>query len=327
MSEAQKRRSMIVTGGNNGLGFQCARFIGSEDPDAMAVLACRNVTAGIVAKAALKKRGIAAAVLPLDLASLASVREFVDLFRVSRLPPPAGLVCNAGLQNVGTPQRTVDGFETTFAVNHLGHFLLANLLLPDFLEDGRVTFVSSGAHDPGEKSGMPAPRYETAKEVAHDFEPGGAAGRRRYATSKLCNLYCTYELARRLESAADPRLRSIRVNAFDPGLMPGTGLARTYPAPIRFLWHYILPALIRFQQNVHRPDKSGQRLARLATDFGDKGTGRYVSNGRTARSSALSYDAGKARELWEASAVMAGIDPAIENRSPSPSAGAVGSAA
>ena len=46
MSEAQKRRSMIVTGGNNGLGFQCARFIGSEDPDAMAVLACRNVTAG-----------------------------------------------------------------------------------------------------------------------------------------------------------------------------------------------------------------------------------------------------------------------------------------
>ena len=66
MSEAQKRRSMIVTGGNNGLGFQCARFIGSEDPDAMAVLACRDVTAGIVAKAELKKRGIAAAVLPLN---------------------------------------------------------------------------------------------------------------------------------------------------------------------------------------------------------------------------------------------------------------------
>ena len=82
--------------------------------------------------------GIAAAVLPLDLASLASVREFVDLFRVGRLPPLAGLVCNAGLQNIGTPQRTVDGFETTFAVNHLGHFLLANLLLPDFLEDRLV---------------------------------------------------------------------------------------------------------------------------------------------------------------------------------------------
>jgi len=326
MSEAQKRRSIIVTGGNKGLGFQCARFIGSEDPDAMAVLACRDVTAGILAKAELKKRGIAAAVLPLDLASLESVREFVDLFRVSRLPPLAGLVCNAALQNVGTPQRTVDGFETTFAVNHLGHFLLANLLLPGFLEDGRITFVSSGAHDPAEKSGMPAPRYETAKEIASDFESGATAGRRRYTTSKLCNLYCTYELACRLESAADQRLRSIRVNAFDPGLMPGTGLVRTYSAPIRFLWNYVLPALTRFQQNVHSPDKSGQRLAKLATDFSDKATGHYVSDGRTARSSALSYDAGKARELWEASAFMVGIDPAIE-RAPPPAAGAVGSAA
>src|SRR5271154_6378344 len=239
MSEAQKRRSMIVTGGNNGLGFQCARFIGSEDPDAMAVLACRNVTAGIVAKAELKKRGIAAAVLPLDLASLASVREFVDLFRVSRWPPLAGLVCNTGLQNVGTPQRTVDGFETTFAVNHLGHFLLANLLLPDFVADSRITFVSSGAHDPAEKSGTPAPRYEKATAVAEDFEPGGAAGRRRYTTSKLCNIYCTYELVRRLEAADAPRLRSIRANGIDPGLMPGTGLVRTYAAPIRFLWSYV----------------------------------------------------------------------------------------
>jgi hypothetical protein len=88
-----------------------------------------------------------------------------------------------------------------------------------------------------------------------------------------------------------------------------------------------LPALTRFQQNVHSPDTSGQRLARLATDFGDKETGRYVSDGRTARSSALSYHAGKARELWEASALMVGIDPAIENRSPPPVAGAVGSAA
>jgi NAD(P)-dependent dehydrogenase (short-subunit alcohol dehydrogenase family) len=60
-------------------------------------------------------------------------------------------------------KKTVDGFETTFAVNHLGHFLLANLLLPDFVEDSRITFVSSGAHDPAEKSGMPEPRYETAK--------------------------------------------------------------------------------------------------------------------------------------------------------------------
>ena len=325
MSEARKRRSVIVTGGAGGLGFQCARFVGAEDPDAMAVLACRNVTSGILAKAELKKLGIAAAVLPLDLASLESVREFVALFRVSQLPPAAGLVCNAGVQNVGAPQRTVDGFETTFAINHLGHFLLVNLLLPDLVEDSRIVFVSSGTHDPATKSGMPAPRYESASTTADDFEPGGAAGRRRYTTSKLCNLYCAYELARRLESAADPRLRSIRVHAFDPGLMPGTGLARTYPAPLRFLWRHVLPVLARSRPNVHSPAESGRRLAKLATDFGDKSTGRYVSDGRAIRSSPLSYDAGKARELWEASAAMAGIDPAIEaaSRMAPPSADAV----
>jgi NAD(P)-dependent dehydrogenase (short-subunit alcohol dehydrogenase family) len=326
MSDAKKHRSVIVTGGAGGLGFQCARFIGEEDPDAWVVLACRDVRAGLLARAKLIRMGVTVSVLPLDLASLESVRMFVTLFHASRSPPLAGLVCNAALQNVRAPQTTVDGFETTFAVNHLGHFLLANLLLPDFVEDGRITFVSSGAHDPAEKSGMPPPQYETAEKVAGDLEPGGTAGRRRYTTSKLCNIYCAYELARRLETAADPRLRSIRVNAFDPGLMPGTGLVRTYPATIRFLWHNVLPVLTRFRQNVHSPETSGQRLAELATDFSDNTTGRYVSDGRTIRSSDLSYDAVKARELWEASAVMVGIDPAIE-RAAAPPAAAVGSAA
>jgi hypothetical protein len=108
-------------------------------------------------------------------------------------------------------------------------------------------------------------------------------------------------------------------------LMPGTGLVRTYPATIRFLWHNVLPVLTRFRQNVHSPETSGQRLAELATDFSDNTTGRYVSDGRTIRSSDLSYDAVKARELWEASAVMVGIDPAIERAAAPPAA--VGSAA
>ena len=103
--------------------------------------------------------------------------------------------------------------------------------------------------------------------------------------------------------------------------MPGTGLIRTYPAPVRFLWSSVMPVLTRFRQNVHSPETSGQRLAKLATDFSDKTTGGYVSDGRAIRSSDLSYDAGKARELWEASAVMVGIDPAIAPSS------AVGSAA
>ena len=161
---ATPTRSIIVTGGNAGLGFQCARFIGA-DPDILAVIACRDARSGAAAEARLRRQGVAATVLPLDLASLDSVRAFAALFRASGPPPLAGLVCNAGLQNVGPPRRTVDGFEATFAVNHLGHFLLANLLLPDMAENGRITFVSSGVHDPAERTGMPAPRFEGARSL------------------------------------------------------------------------------------------------------------------------------------------------------------------
>ena len=92
-------------------------------------------------------------VLPLDLASQTSIRAFVEGFRNGQFPPLAGIVCNAGMQNVATPTRTEEGYETTFAVNHLGHYLLTRLLLPELASDARITFVSSGTHDPKRKTG------------------------------------------------------------------------------------------------------------------------------------------------------------------------------
>jgi NAD(P)-dependent dehydrogenase (short-subunit alcohol dehydrogenase family) len=147
--------------------------------------------------------------------------------------------------------------------------------------------------------------------VARDFEPGADAGRRRYTTSKLCNLLCTYELARQLAQSGDPRLQSIRVNAFDPGMMPGTGLARTYSAPLRFVWSYILPALTLFQKNVNRPVTSGRRLAALASGQMGELTGKYVSMGEVFPSSPLSQDESKAHDLWSASAEMTGLPASL----------------
>jgi NAD(P)-dependent dehydrogenase (short-subunit alcohol dehydrogenase family) len=226
-------------------------------------------------------------------------------------PPLACVICNAGLQNIGAPAKTRDGYEETFGVNHLGHFLLSNLLLPEMASGGKFIFVSSGTHDPNQKAPLPEPRYEDAEKVAADFEPGTDAGRRRYTTSKLCNVYCTYEFARRLESSGDPRLRSIRVLAFDPGLMPGTGLARTYAPAMQFAWNYVLPVATLFMRNAHMPAKSGKRLADLATDFENPATAKYYSDGKEKRSSDLSYDLGNAKELWETSARMVGISPVI----------------
>jgi len=299
-------KTFLITGGNTGLGFECASAL-CADRDNVVVLACRDVMAAAPAADKLRQRGGRIEVLQLDLATQSSIKGLVAAFRARNFPPFAGLVCNAGSQNIGAPTRTAEGYETTFAVNHLGHYLLARLMLPYLAQDACITFVASNVHDPKQKTGMPEPRYHNAQGIAHDFEPGTVAGRRRYTTSKLCNIYTTYELARRLAASPDERLQSIRVNAFDPGLMPGTGLARTYSPFIRFVWHYILPALTMFQRNVNTPATSGKRLARLAAGLEGNATAQYFSGGHETRSSDFSYDEANALELWNGSADMCNL--------------------
>jgi len=147
------------------------------------------------------------------------------------------------------------------------------------------------------------PRYTTARDIANDFELGQAAGQRRYTTSKLCNIYCTYELARRLAETSDARLKSINVSAFDPGMMPGTGLARTYPTSLQFVWNYILPAATLFQRNVHLPTQTGERLGKIVSDSSAPTNGKYYSDGRPKQSSDLSYNKENAADLWNMSAL------------------------
>jgi len=296
-------RTFIITGGNTGLGFQCASAL-IEDSKNVVVMACRDILAAEPAADKLRHAGGQIEVLPLDLANQSSIHGFVDAYRGRPLPPLAGIVCNAGAQSVSAPTRTSEGYETTFGVNHLGHYLLARLMLPDLAEGARITFVASNVHDPKQKTGMPVPRYENAKALAHDFEPGAEAGKVRYTTSKLCNIYNAFELARRLAASTDPRLQSILVNAFDPGMMPGTGLAQTYSPVMRFAWHYILPAMTLFQHNVNTPAKSGKRLAQLASGSEGKASGKYFSDGHETRSSDASYDRANASELWNSSADM-----------------------
>jgi NAD(P)-dependent dehydrogenase (short-subunit alcohol dehydrogenase family) len=168
-------------------------------------------------------------VMHLDLASLRSVRDFVDA--VLGLPAIHAVVCNAAVQVVFCAPSTADGYEMTFGVNHLGHFALICGLLDTVMEPPRIVVVSSGTHDPARFTGMPHPHYTSAYDLA---DPPGELtaeeGRRRYTTSKLCNLLFTYELDRRLEHGA----QGVTVNAFDPGMMPGSGLGRDYRPLQRF---------------------------------------------------------------------------------------------
>jgi len=271
-------RTALITGGTGSLGFQAAKAIMAGGWDV--------VITG-VADAATR---LGAVGLPLDLGSLAQVRRFAH-----EVPVPDAVVCNAGIQTVSGTVLTEDGVEQTFGVNHLAHFLLVRELLPRMAPGARVVFVASDTHDPAKHTGMPKPAYTDARSLAHPTEETGSPstiGRRRYTTAKLCNVLATYEFARRVPSAT--------FTAFDPGLMPGTGLARDYRGLQAFAWRYLLPALtIVPGLNIHTPRQSGEALARLVLDPGL--TGGYYSGRREIRSSKDSYDLAKATDLWNIS--------------------------
>jgi NAD(P)-dependent dehydrogenase (short-subunit alcohol dehydrogenase family) len=300
--------TFVVTGGTGGLGLECARVLAAT-PGARVVVTGRDKGRTAAAAAALD-----AYPMVLDLGSLASVHRFAaelgtDL-AAGALPPLRGLVCNAGLQ-VTTDSRTEDGFETTFGVNHLGHLALVSDLVDRFEAPARIAFVSSGTHDPAKPTGMPSPLADaTADELAFPpVEPGARTGRRRYTTSKLANVRTSYVLAQRL------RERGITVNAFDPGLMPGTGLARDAGAVTRLLWRTVARGLVVLPM-VNTTRTSGANLARLLTATELAGvTGAYFVGRHPAGSSLASYDAVANQALYRRSLHLIGdavrSDPSV----------------
>jgi NAD(P)-dependent dehydrogenase (short-subunit alcohol dehydrogenase family) len=325
-SSALPGRTVIVTGGNSGLGYGCASALVAASPPWHVIIACRDPGRAQRAVEMLRDQAppeVRIETMALDLASFASVQSFAsmlgDRLKTADLPPLHGLVCNAAVQGART--FTMDGFESTFGVSHLGHYLLVNLLVPLMEVPARIAVVASGVHDPAQLAKVPASmdvpvsawnkptalaRGELGPEAVDD---DAAADRgRRYSTTKLANVYFTYALARRLPEG-------ITVNAFDPGLMPGTGLAREYPAIVRFAWHNILPRLIPLLrlvllQNIHTPEESGVALARLIVDPAlAPGGGQYFEGMREIRSSVASYDEDRAEELWRDSGTLTGIEP------------------
>ena len=245
--------------------------------------------------------------LPLDLANLTSVRAFA-----AQCPDGIdALVLNAGMQVHTIEQRTAEGFELTFGVNHLAHYLLARLLLPKIIDGGRIVFTSSGTHDPEEKTGVPAPRHADALRLADpttDPEAGKSgigSGLRAYSTSKLCNLMTARTLAARNEVTA----RGIAVHAYDPGFIPATGLARNSPWPVRAL---VMPLLSRLPlgKGANRLSDGADALAGLAD--GTIANDRVYMSLRGGKPtwpepSKLARDDALCAKLWADSAAMVGL--------------------
>ena len=302
-------KTVIITGGNSGLGYYCAQQI-ARHSDWQIILACRDreKASQAVTKLCQASNSQQIEAMNLDLADLVSVKTFAAKFKQKDLPPLKALVCNAGVQFIQRQTYTKDGFDMTFGVNHLGHFLLTNLLLEEFVKPARIIFVSSDTHDSSKTTGMPAPYFRDLQLMAYpDRDPAlkgksiGEIGRSAYTTSKLCNVLCAYELSRRLNDN-DAETPSITVNVFNPGLMPGSGLASDYTPTAKFVWNNILPILCRFIPNINTMENAGKALARLVLDNDLAGiTGKYFSGFEMINSSKESYDLSKAKELWEKS--------------------------
>ncbi|MEL6495427.1 MAG: SDR family NAD(P)-dependent oxidoreductase [Cyanobacteria bacterium J06623_7] len=312
-------KTVIITGGNSGLGYHCAKYL-ALNPDWYVVLACRNQAKAESAVAALKassdRQEIAA--MSLDLAAFDSIRTFVRQLSDRDLPPLGGIVCNAGVQFIQRQTYTEAGHDTTFGVNHLGHFLLLNLLLKQLTHPARIVLVSSDTHDSSKTTGMPAPYWRDPQLIAYpEQDPElknqdlGTRGRIAYTTSKLCNVLCAYELSRRIQTSnLSTEAAPITVNVFNPGLMPGSGLAQDYAPMAKFVWHNILPILCKFVPNVNTMAQSGEALARLVTDPKlESSTGKYFSGFQAIASSEESYDLTKAQQLWSASLELAQLQP------------------
>ncbi|WP_374776449.1 oxidoreductase [Streptomyces sp. NBC_01310] len=210
----QRGRTAVVTGANSGIGYVTARELARRG--AQAVLACRSAARGRAAVIRLCAEVPDAEVefVPLDLADLASVREFATAYG-SRRASLDLLINNAGVMALPYG-RTADGFETQFGVNHLGHFALTGLLLPRLraaAPGARIVNVSSGFHVLG-KAGF-------ADGGGGGLGDGGGGldgehGYRRWAAygrSKAANLLFTHELSRRFTAAGS----TITAAAAHPG--------------------------------------------------------------------------------------------------------------
>ncbi|MDQ0271165.1 SDR family NAD(P)-dependent oxidoreductase [Cytobacillus purgationiresistens] len=299
------KKTIIITGGNTGLGFETAKVIAGASNDWHVVIASRSQHRGNEAVNELiqSTRNPNVSSMELDLASISSIKRFSEKLMKAGLPPLHAIICNAGAQFAQGTQTTADGVEATFGVNHLGHFLLVRLLLNQLQEQGRIVVVSSDTHDPAKKTGMPAPSYTSpaimADPVASDKFLGNipdlAKGQIRYTTSKLCNLYFTYELSRRIRKSKP----SISVVALNPGMMPGKGsaLTRDYKPFLRFMWNNVMPLMRFVRSSVRTTKQSGADLANLV--FNESViTGSYWDGSKKISSSDESYNQDRAVELW-----------------------------
>lgn len=300
----------LITGATSGMGLKIARRLVASGADHI-ITGVRNHETARKLRGAIPSRKLT--VLDLDLMSLNSTRCFVMAAKQAlskRGEKLSGIVCNAGLQIIGPKVMTADGVEMTFAVNFLSHFLMVNSLLPNLIAGGKVVTIGSGTHNPDDPvakaGGFRGAVFPSASAIAQG-DPGVPGtevelGQDRYAASKLCCILYARGMAKRCLPA------KANFYCFDPGLMPGTNLARERGAVQRFVFKNVMPLLVPFIKLISSPGKSANMVVDGILANGSKYTsGDYVEfTGHMAPHSPLATDDGHAEDLLKLSRELTG---------------------
>jgi NAD(P)-dependent dehydrogenase (short-subunit alcohol dehydrogenase family) len=280
-----KGKTVLITGADGGIGREITRALAKQG--ATLVMACIDVNdARPVCEAIAEESGNRAIeMMQLDLASLASIRQFAASFS-ERYPQLHVLINNAGVY-CAKKQETADGFEKTIGINYLGPFLLTQLLLPALKQapDARMVNVSSNAY------------FQGRLDLDNLHLTKGYQGFKAYANSKLAIVLFTLELAERLQDSG------ITVNAVHPGHV-ATNIWNMWPGT----WYQAL--LFRVIRMFARtPEEAAQNSVFLATADEVKGvTGTYFDGRKPKALSPACKDVALRKNLWALSEKLTGLD-------------------
>ncbi|KAG5176667.1 hypothetical protein JKP88DRAFT_334930 [Tribonema minus] len=317
-ASAADKKTIVITGASSGIGLDAATKLAAAGHDVY--VACRTEDKAATAAFTSKATGAYAC----DLSSLDSIRTFVKLWG----DRPIDVLClNAGMAPAtkGEAQYTKEGFEVAIGTNHLGHFLLANLLLDRLEASGaaepRLIVTASSVHDPatpggdvgskatlGDMAGLAA--RATGAAPKFDMVDGGSYdGDKAYKDSKLCNVLFTRELNRRLTKKDS----KVHVNCFSPGLIPTSGLFRSQNPLFVKVFGFAAGSVLGIAATI---GEGGDALSYMATSdelvgkgglflATDPGKPKSAFKARTPSQEAL--DDAKAQRLWELSEKCVGL--------------------
>jgi protochlorophyllide reductase len=321
--EQQQQSTVIITGASSGVGLLAAKALALSGKWHV-IMACRNF---LKAETAAQAEGMprnSYSVIHLDLACQESVHQFVQTFRQTGRSLDA-LVCNAAIYTPlqKKPQRTAEGYELNVGTNHLGHFLLCNLLLEDLKQSShpqrRLVILGTVTANPKELGGkipIPAPpdlgdlrgleagfKDPITMINGKKYKPGKA-----YKDSKLCNMLTMRELHRRYHQST-----GITFSALYPGCVATTSLFRNH----FWLFRFLFPKFQRFiTGGFVTEETAGIRVAQVVADPLFSKSGVYWSWGNRQKQGRESFvqevsdeasDDQKSVRLWELSAQLVGF--------------------